>query len=133
MKAAVVILNWNGRKLLEQFLPSVVNFSGDATIYVADNNSTDDSVKFLQSNYPAIKLIQNKRNLGYASGYNLALKSVSEEIVVLLNSDVEVSENWLEPILKTFQQENEVAAIQPKFWTINGKNISSMPEQPVVL
>lgn len=114
MKVAVVILNWNGRKLLEQFLPSVVNYSGDATIYVADNNSTDDSVKFLQSNYPKVNLIQNKRNLGYAGGYNLAFKSVAEEIVVLLNSDVEVSENWLEPILKTFEQEKEVAAIQPK-------------------
>ena len=114
MKAAVVILNWNGKKLLGQFLPSVIKYSEEATIYVADNASTDGSLEFLKQQFPDVKLIRNTRNAGYAGGYNLALKSVEEEIVVLLNSDVEVSEKWLQPIMSVFKQEKEVVAIQPK-------------------
>ncbi len=114
MKIAVVILNWNGRKLLERFLPSVIEHSKEAGIYVADNASTDDSVKFLESNYPEVKVIKNTENSGYAGGYNQALKFVEEDIYILLNSDVEVTENWLEPIVKVFQEESRTAAIQPK-------------------
>lgn len=114
MKAAVVILNWNGINLLKQFLPSVIQYSENANIYVADNASTDGSVQFLKQSFPEVKIIENQRNLGYAGGYNLALKNVSEDIVVLLNSDVEVTENWLEPILQSFQKEPELGAIQPK-------------------
>ncbi len=114
MKIAVVILNWNGRSLLEKFLPSVIKNSGNATVYVADNASTDDSVSFLKSNFPEINLIENYRNFGYAGGYNLALKSVEEELVILLNSDVEVTENWIDPILQIFKDEPKTAAIQPK-------------------
>ncbi|MGA8853673.1 MAG: glycosyltransferase family 2 protein, partial [Christiangramia sp.] len=114
MKTAVVILNWNGRKLLERFLPSVIEHSKEAGIYVADNASTDDSVKFLESNYPEVKVIKNTENSGYAGGYNQALKFVEENIYILLNSDVEVTENWLEPIVKVFQEESRTAAIQPK-------------------
>ncbi|TBW28418.1 glycosyltransferase family 2 protein [Gramella sp. KN1008] len=114
MKVAVVILNWNGRSLLEQFLPSVITHSPEATIYVADNASTDESVKFLKSVYPGVKIIQNDRNAGYAGGYNLALKSVEEEIHILLNSDVEVTANWLKPIIEVFENEPDTAAVQPK-------------------
>lgn len=111
---AVVILNWNGRQLLEQFLPSVVKYSVGATVYVADNDSTDDSVAFVTANYPDIKIIKNNSNYGYAKGYNEALKDVDEEIYALVNSDVEVTEGWLEPIAELFERDTETAIIQPK-------------------
>ena len=100
MKIAIVILNWNGKKLLEQFLPSVVNFTKEeATIYVADNASTDNSVAFVKENFPEVNIIQNSSNGGYAKGYNDALKNLFEDVFVLLNSDVEVTENWITPII----------------------------------
>lgn len=111
---AVVILNWNGKKLLEQFLPFVMQHSGEAVIYVADNASTDDSVDFVQANYPSIKIIQNKDNFGYAKGYNEALKHVDEEIYALVNSDVEVTKDWLLPISNLFEKDPETAIVQPK-------------------
>ncbi|MBB4119928.1 MAG: glycosyltransferase family 2 protein [Mesonia hippocampi] len=111
---AVVILNWNGRKLLETFLPSVVNYSPEAQLYVADNASTDDSVDFLQTTYPEIQIIQLPENGGYAKGYNQALQQVNEPIHILLNSDVEVSKNWLPPILAHFKNHPETAIAQPK-------------------
>src|SRR5690554_216030 len=97
-KIAVVILNWDGQKLLKEFLPSVVLHSDLAEIYVADNASADDSIAFLKDNYPLVKIIQNPENYGYAKGYNNALKNVAEPYFVLLNSDVEVTENWLQPM-----------------------------------
>jgi len=111
---AVVILNWNGRKLLEQFLPTVIKHSPEAEIYVADNASTDDSVSFLQTTFPEVKLILNKQNFGFAQGYNEALANVEEEYYVLLNSDVEVTEGWLEPIIELFEKDPETAIVQPK-------------------
>ena len=114
MKIAVVILNWNGVKLLEEFLPSIVNYSPEADIYVADNASTDDSVAFVKTNFPSVQIIQNKSNRGFAEGYNEALKSVDAEIFALVNSDIEVTENWLKPILQTFENEPKTAIIQPK-------------------
>ena len=114
MKIAVVILNWNGSKLLEQFLPSVVKYSPEAEIYVADNASTDDSIAFVKANFPKVKIVKNESNLGFAQGYNEALKHIEAEIFALVNSDVEVTENWLKPILETFKNEPEIAIIQPK-------------------
>ncbi|WP_424493967.1 glycosyltransferase family 2 protein [Salinimicrobium sp. GXAS 041] len=114
MKIAVVILNWNGKALLEQFLPSVTKFSSEATVYVADNASTDDSVAFVKKNYPEVKIIQNKINGGFAKGYNDALEHVSEDIFVLLNSDVEVTAGWLIPFKDEFLSNPETAALQPK-------------------
>jgi GT2 family glycosyltransferase len=114
MKIGVVILNWNGKKLLQQFLPSVIEHSGDATIYVADNASTDDSVATVIKEFPQVKIIENHENKGYAGGYNLALESVPEDIFILLNSDVEVTRDWLIPIRETFLSKPEVAAVQPK-------------------
>ncbi len=114
MKIAVVILNWNGEKLLEQFLPSVIKHSQDAIVYVADNASTDDSVEFVKSTFPSVKIIQNTENGGYAKGYNDALKHIDEDIYCLLNSDIEVTKNWLIPILVTFQNQPNTAIIQPK-------------------
>lgn len=121
MKVAVVILNWNGKDLLEKFLPSVVRFSEEANIYVADNASTDDSVFYVSENFPFIKIIQNKVNGGYAKGYNDALKNLSEDIFVLLNSDVQVTENWLQPILSEFEKDSSVVAAQPKILDFKNK------------
>lgn len=122
MKIAVVILNWNGRKLLEQFLPSVIKHSPEATIYLADNASTDDSVLFVQKTCPSIQIILNKENGGYAKGYNNALKDIDAEIFCLLNNDVEVSEHWLNPICSTFKDELNTAIIQPKLLDYNNKD-----------
>ena len=114
MKVAVAILNWNGRKLLEEFLPSVVEHSKEAEIYVIDNASTDDSIPFIQTNYPTIKIIHNQGNFGFAKGYNEGLKSIDADIYCLLNSDVQVTANWIQPIIELFQQDEKIAAIQPK-------------------
>lgn len=120
-KIAVVILNWNGVKLLEQFLPSVLQYSEEATIYVADNASTDASVNFVKENYPSVKIIQNTGNYGFAKGYNDALQNVEAEIYALVNSDIEVTENWLKPIIETFDKEKQTAIIQPKILDFKNK------------
>jgi hypothetical protein len=122
MKIAIVILNWNGKELLQKFLPSVITYSQGATIYVADNASTDDSVNFLNESFPSVKIIQNSENGGYAKGYNDALKQVDEDIFCLLNSDVEVSENWLVPVLEVFENKQETAIIQPKILDYKNKD-----------
>lgn len=114
MKIAVVILNWNGTKLLEQFLPSIVQYSPEAAIYLADNASTDDSIAFVKANFPSVQIIKNESNFGFAEGYNEALKSVDAEIFALVNSDIEVTENWLQSIISTFENEPNTAIIQPK-------------------
>lgn len=114
MKIAIVILNWNGKELLKQFLPSVIEYSKEADIYIADNASTDDSVNFVSNHYPTIQIIQNKENGGYAKGYNDALQQIEADVFCLLNSDVEVTKNWLTPIINTFNTEPKTAIIQPK-------------------
>lgn len=122
MKIAVVILNWNGKKLLQQFLPSVIKYSKQANIYVADNASTDDSVLFIKKEYPEVTIIKNNKNGGYAKGYNDALKHVVADVYCLLNSDIEVTENWLTPILDTFTADENIAAIQPKILDYKDKS-----------
>jgi GT2 family glycosyltransferase len=121
-KVAVVILNWNGKSFLEQFLPSITNFSNEADIIVADNNSTDDSVSFLKNNYPSIRIIELDDNYGFAGGYNNALKLVDNEYYVLLNSDVEVTENWLKPMVNLLEDNIDVVACQPKIKDYNNKS-----------
>jgi hypothetical protein len=123
LKIAIVILNWNGEKLLEQFLPSIVNFSSElATIYVADNASTDHSIKFVKEQFPLVQIIENATNGGYAKGYNDALNSIEADIYCLINSDVEVTENWIPPILEVFKDEDNTAIIQPKLLDFKDKN-----------
>ena len=97
MKIAIVILNWNGEKLLEKFIPSIVKYSNlsNVEIAIADNNSTDDSVAFIEKNFPQITIVKNAKNGGYAKGYNDALKHVSADIYALVNSDIEVTGGWL--------------------------------------
>jgi hypothetical protein len=114
LKIAIVILNWNGEALLERYLPSVIEHSEVADIYLADNASKDGSVAFVKENYPEVKIIQNESNGGFAKGYNDALKYIEADVYCLLNSDVEVTPNWLVPIIKTFEEIPEAAIIQPK-------------------
>lgn len=114
-RVAIVILNYNGRKHLEQFLPSVLatTYPG-IKIYVADNGSTDDSLSFLMANYPQVNLLVHETNEGFAGGYNWALRSVEAEYYVLLNSDVWVTPHWVTPIIELMQSHSTVAAAQPK-------------------
>jgi GT2 family glycosyltransferase len=114
-RIAVVILNWNNRTFLEQFLPDVIKYSSSlAEIIVADNASTDDSISFLEKNFPFIKIIRNSINEGYTGGYNTSLSKLENEFFVLLNSDVRVTENWLEPLLKVMDENPDAGACQPK-------------------
>lgn len=124
MKVAVVILNWNGKKFLEKFLPSVFDCNSPiAEIIVADNASSDDSVSFLKSKYPQVRIIQNASNGGFAKGYNDALKFVEAEYYVLLNSDVEVTPNWIDAVIKIMDGDKSIAACQPKIKAFDNKKL----------
>ncbi|MES2239057.1 MAG: glycosyltransferase family 2 protein [Bacteroidota bacterium] len=120
-KIAVVILNWNGVQLLEQFLPSIIQYSAEADIYVADNASTDNSISFIEQHFPTVKIVKNTGNYGFAKGYNEALQHIDTELYALVNSDIEVTENWLKPILENFENETETAIIQPKLLDFKNK------------
>lgn len=123
MKVAVVILNWNGKNFLEKFLPSVVSYTTvNAQIVVADNNSTDDSLEFLRNNYPQITIVKNATNGGFAKGYNDALQHIKAEYYILLNSDVEVTPNWIEPVIQLMDSDTSIAACQPKIKAYHNKN-----------
>nr|WP_298998954.1 glycosyltransferase family 2 protein [uncultured Allomuricauda sp.] len=121
MKIAVVILNWNGETLLAKFLPKVLEYSKGASVHVVDNASTDGSITFLKKNFPDVELVQNTTNGGFAKGYNDGLKHINADIYCLLNSDVEVTPNWLEPIKELFQKEPEVSIVQPKILDLKRK------------
>ena len=123
MRIGIVILNWNGEDLLKKFLPSVYNNSEEHQIYVIDNNSNDNSIGIIKKNFKKIKIIQNKENYGFAKGYNEGLKQINEEVICLLNNDVEVTRNWLHPVLKTFKTEKETVVIQPKILDFKNKNM----------
>ena len=114
-KIAVVILNWNGREFLRKFLPSVLAYSRDvADVIVADNASTDSSIEFLENNYPEIRIVTNRTNGGFARGYNEALAEIEADYYVLLNSDIEVTPNWIEPVIAMMESDKTIAACQPK-------------------
>lgn len=121
---AVVILNWNGRKFLEQFLPSVLlSTHPDHEVIIADNASTDDSIAFLERHYPQVRIIRLQKNYGFAKGYNEALKQVESEYYVLLNSDVEVTPGWLEPMVSLLDNDSSIAACQPKLLSFHHKTV----------
>lgn len=117
---AVVILNWNGKSFLEQFLPTVISCSQGARIVVADNASTDDSVTYLKSNFPEVTIVQNESNGGFAKGYNDALKKVDAKLYLLLNSDIEVTPNWLKPLVACMEDPT-VSGCQPKILSYQHK------------
>lgn len=123
-KVAIVILNWNGRKFLEHFLPSVTASTYiNIELVVADNGSADDSITWLQSAYPDIRIIRLDRNYGFAKGYNEALKMVVADYYVLLNSDVEVMPGWLQPMIELLESDRSIAACQPKILSYHNKKI----------
>lgn len=115
-KHAVIILNWNGRKLLEEFLPAAAKFtiSDSADLWVADNGSTDDSVEFVKKNFPEVKVLELEKNYGFAEGYNIAIRRTDYPFTILLNSDVEVTEGWTSPLVRLLEQRPEVGAVMPK-------------------
>ncbi|MDP2336800.1 MAG: glycosyltransferase family 2 protein [Bacteroidota bacterium] len=122
-KIAIVILNWNGVKLLQQFLPSVIEFSknNSTEIVVADNGSTDDSLSLLRKEFPTVKILDLKRNFGFARGYNEALKQIDADYFVILNSDVEVTSGWLESPIRLMEADQTIAAVQPKILSYHQK------------
>ena len=122
MNLAIVILNYNGKALLEQFLPSVLEYSKQATVYVADNASTDGSVAYIKKHFSKVQLIINTKNGGYAKGYNDALAHLKEDVFVLLNSDVEVTQGWLTPIIEAFKATSNLVAVQPKILDFKNKD-----------
>lgn len=123
-KLAVIILNWNGLSLLKRFLPTAVKFTMDdmTDLIVADNGSTDGSLEWLQTNFPALEIISFRHNHGFAAGYNKAIEQTRYQFTVLLNSDVEVTENWTRPLLDFMENHPEAGAVQPKIKSLNSRN-----------
>lgn len=121
-QTAVVILNYNGKRLLEQFLPIVIQFSGRAKIVVADNASTDHSVAFIRTNFPSVEIVQLDSNYGFCGGYNRALRQIVADVYVLLNSDIEVTPHWLDALEEKLSTDPLIAAVQPKILSYILKN-----------
>ena len=114
-KVAIVILNWNGQKMLWEYLPSVLRYSRDeAAVYVADNASTDESLQMLRAHFPEVRLIEFDKNWGFAEGYNKALQQIEAEYYLLLNSDIRVTHHWLTPMIELLDAYDDIAACQPK-------------------
>lgn len=120
---AVVILNYNGEKLLPQFLPSVIQYTPEAQVIVADNGSTDNSVSIIRKDFPAVSILELGGNYGFCGGYNRALQRITADYYVLLNSDVEVTEHWLAPMISLLGRSPAVAAVQPKILSYHHRNI----------
>jgi GT2 family glycosyltransferase len=113
MHIAVVVLNYNGRDLLKTYLPSIVKYSGEADVWVIDNDSSDDSIEVLKTDFPQVKCVVNSKNTGYAGGYNEGLQTICADVYVLINSDVRVTEGWLHPITRAFAADPKLGAAQP--------------------
>ena len=120
-EVAVAILNWNGIKHLQEFLPSVVSYSGNHPVYIIDNGSTDDSVSFIQEKYPAIEIIQLDQNYGFSEGYNRGLAQINAPYYLLLNSDIEVEPHWIDSLLSQIERDKNVVACQPKILSYQNK------------
>lgn len=122
-KLAVVILNWNGKKFLERFLPTLIKSLPDyAEVIVTDNASSDDSLAFMQANFPEVRIIKNERNEGFANGYNIAFQQIEAQYYCLLNSDIEVADHWIEPIIEMMDGNETIAAVQPKLLSYDHRN-----------
>ena len=122
-KLAVVILNWNGKKYLDQFVPIILDRMPEyAELIVADNASTDGSVELMRKRFPEVRIIQNDRNEGFAKGYNVALKQIEAQYYCMLNSDIEVTEHWIEPCIELMDANENVAAVQPKLLSYNHRD-----------
>ncbi len=120
LQLAIVILNWNGKKYLSKFLPSLLmSCSKDTRVIIADNNSSDGTISYLKENFPTLTIIEHNTNGGFSKGYNDALKQIEAEYYCLLNSDIEVTKNWIEPVIKMMDQDPDIAAVQPKILSYN--------------
>lgn len=121
IRLAVVILNWNGIDFLRRFLPSVINYTPavDTEIWVADNGSTDGSAEFLREQFSSVRLLELDRNYGFAGGYNIALDEINAKFYILLNSDMEVTPGWTQPLLRTMESDTSIAACMPKIRDVN--------------
>ena len=119
---SIVILNYNGRHFLEQFLQTVIKHSANCEIVIADNNSSDDSVSYIKSSFPDLRLIELDQNYGFCGGYNKALFQLDADYFILLNSDIEVTENWTDPIIQMMEKDGRIAAVQPKLLDFNDQN-----------
>ena len=122
INTAVVVLNWNGINWLKKFLPILIEKSKGANIYIADNASTDNSVDYVNNNFPNVKVLKNFSNEGYAKGYNDSLETLKEEFFVLINSDIEVTDNWIKPIINLMETNSDIAACQPKILSFHDRN-----------
>ena len=124
VKVAIVILNWNGRSLMAKFLPFIIKYTdfADSKLYVIDNFSTDDSLFFLQDSYPNVEVVALDKNYGFAEGYNKGLEYIKATYYVLLNSDIEVSKNWLTPLISVLDNNNRIAIVQPKILSERNKD-----------
>ena len=121
-KVAVVILNYNGKEFLRKFLPDVIERTGsDAEVWVADNNSLDGSIDVMNEEFPNVKLVENHYNAGFAGGYNMALSKIEADYYVLLNSDIEVTEGWVKPVIELMESDTNIAACQPKILAYHDK------------
>lgn len=121
MKVAVVLLNWNGRKLLEQFLPALTRHTIDADLWVIDNASTDDSIDFIKNHYPSIGVVSLDQNYGFAAGYNKGLAHIDTDLYALVNSDIEVTAGWLAPVVSHFEKHPKTVAAQPHILDFKNK------------
>ena len=122
INTAVVVLNWNGINWLKKFLPILIEKSKDVNVYIADNASTDNSVEYITINFSSVKVLKNFSNEGYAKGYNDALETLKEEFFVLINSDIEVTDNWIKPIINLMEANSDIAACQPKILSFHDRN-----------
>lgn len=120
---SVVILNWNGSAMLQRFLPSVIRYSEEAEIIVADNGSTDHSIDILREKFPSVRILPFRENYGFAEGYNRAIQQIETPYVLLLNDDVEVTPHWLQPLLEFMNHHPEVAACQPKILSETNREV----------
>ena len=132
-KVAVVILNWNGLELLRSYLPSVIDSLPEyAELIIADNASTDKSIDFIKANFSEIKIIQNKSNGGFAKGYNDALKNVNNKFLVLLNSDIETPNNWIEPVIDFMEANPKTGAAMPKILQLKKISLQNLKNKSFI-
>jgi GT2 family glycosyltransferase len=124
LKTAIVILNWNGIVYLKKFLEVAIAYSSssDTGIFVADNGSTDGSADWIENSFPSVNLIRLEKNLGFAGGYNVALQQIEAKYFILLNSDIEVTKGWSEPLISFMEKNHDIASCQPKILSWSDRN-----------
>jgi GT2 family glycosyltransferase len=121
-RVAILILNFNGEEHLQRFLPSIISNSHDCDIIVGDNCSTDNSIHLLETSFQDVQVIKLDKNYGYAKGYNQLIKQVNNELIALVNSDIEATQNWIESLVSILDSNEKIAAVQPKILSYNQRH-----------